>query len=61
MVTRKPHSDGSEGDIAITIGNYDRIDVKGHVNVPVTDNFALRFSALTQNWDGFDQLVKVLY
>ena len=53
VVTRKPHSDGFEGDIDVTIGNYNRIDVKGHVNVPVTDNFALRFSALTQNWDGF--------
>ncbi len=53
VVTRKPHSEDFQGDLEVIVGEYDRVDVKGHLNVPVTDNFALRFSALTQNWDGF--------
>lgn len=53
VVTRKPHSKGFEGDIEVVLGKYDRLDVKGHVNVPVSEKLAVRFSALTQNWDGF--------
>lgn len=53
VVTKKPHSEGLEGDIGLTVGKYDRVDVKGHLNVPVSDEFSLRFSALTQDWDGF--------
>lgn len=53
VVTRKPHSEGFEGDIDVVLGEYNRVDIKGHINVPVSENLAVRFSALTQNWDGF--------
>lgn len=53
VITRKPSSESFEGDVEVVLGEYNRVDVKGHVNVPVTDNLALRFSGLTQNWDGF--------
>ena len=52
VVTKKPHAEWG-GDVEVVMGEYDRIDVKGHINVPVSDNLAFRFSALTQNWDGF--------
>lgn len=53
VVTRKPNSERLEGDTEIIFGDYDRIDLKGHLNVPINENLAVRFSALTQNWDGF--------
>ncbi len=52
VVTKKPH-DEWDGDVEVVLGDYDRVDLKGHINVPVSENLAFRFSALTQNWDGF--------
>ena len=52
VVTKKPH-DEFEGDIEFTTGSYDRIDVKGHVNIPLSDTFFVRLSGLSQNRDGF--------
>ena len=53
VVTRKPQGERFAGDAEIIVGEYNRIDLKGHINVPVSENLAVRFSALTQNWDGF--------
>lgn len=52
VVTKKPSED-YEGDVEFTTGSYNRVDVKGHVNFPITDNFFVRFSGLSQNRDGF--------
>lgn len=52
VVTKKPNEE-YEGDIEFTVGSYDRIDIKGHANIPLTDNFFVRFSALSQDRDGF--------
>lgn len=52
VITRKPH-DEYAGDIEFTAGSYDRIDVKGHVNIPLTDKLFVRFSGLSQDRDGF--------
>lgn len=52
--TKKP-ADELAGDLRLTIGRYDRIDVAGAVDLPVNDKLKLRFSGLTQNRDGFVQ------
>ena len=52
IVTKKPH-DEFEGAVQLTGGSYNRLDVKGHLNVPITDNFYARVSGLSQAWDGF--------
>lgn len=52
VVTKKPH-DEFEADIEFTAGSYDRIDVKGHANIPISDKLFIRLSGLTQNRDGF--------
>ncbi len=52
VVSKKPH-DELEGDVEVTLGQYDRIELKGRVNVPLTDNFFTSFSAFSQDWDGF--------
>ena len=52
VVTKKPH-DEFDGDIEFTTGSYNRVDVKGHINIPISDDFFIRVSALTQDRDGF--------
>ncbi|MCB1121796.1 MAG: TonB-dependent receptor, partial [Verrucomicrobiae bacterium] len=52
VVTKKPNEE-HEGNIEFTIGSDDRIDIKGHANIPITDTFFMRFSALSQDRDGF--------
>jgi iron complex outermembrane receptor protein len=39
--------------IEFTVGEYNRRDIKGNFNMPLTDNLFLRFSGLTQDKDGF--------
>ena len=52
VITKKPH-DEYEGDIEFATGSYDRIDVKGHVNIPLSDRLFVRVSGLSQDRDGF--------
>ncbi|MCH8103466.1 MAG: hypothetical protein IIB28_09985, partial [Chloroflexi bacterium] len=41
------------GDLKVTSGSYDRIDARGSVNVPITDNLYAKVSVATFNRDGF--------
>lgn len=52
MVTNKPNEEFG-GEAELIIGEYDRIDVKGTINIPVNDRFFLRFAAASENRDGF--------
>lgn len=52
VVTKKP-GDEFEGDFEVITGSYNRIDLKGHANIPITDDFFIRVSGLTQTRDGF--------
>lgn len=52
-VTQKPDFDEVKGYIKTTLGNYDRHDLKGAVNLPVSDTFAVRVGAASMARDGF--------
>lgn len=52
VITKKPH-DEFEGDVEMTVGSYDRIDIKGHSNIPLSNTFFTRISALSQDRSGF--------
>jgi len=52
IVSKKPHEE-FEGDIEFIGGSYNRLDIKGHVNLPISDNFFLRFSGASEDRDGF--------
>lgn len=54
ITTKRPDGDFS-GDVEVTTGRYDRIDVKGAVNVPLGDSLAARLSIATRNRDGYVQ------
>ncbi|WP_420137199.1 TonB-dependent receptor, partial [Sphingomonas sp.] len=52
--TAQPDLNTTSGRIEATTGSYDRIDVKGAINVPiVSDKVALRVSAASLNRDGY--------
>jgi iron complex outermembrane receptor protein len=52
-VTQKPDFDEPKGYIKTTFGNFNRQDVKGAVNLPVSDTFAVRVGAASMSRDGF--------
>ncbi len=52
VVTKKP-SEEFEGDVEFTTGSYNRVDIRGHANIPLSDDFFVRISGLSQNRDGF--------
>jgi iron complex outermembrane receptor protein len=49
----KPDTESFSASGRVTVGNYDRIDLKGSVNLPLTEATALRVSALRSSRDGF--------
>ncbi|QAY79414.1 TonB-dependent receptor [Sphingosinicella sp. BN140058] len=52
--TAKPQLDQVSGKVEAITGSYDRIDLRGAVNLPlVQDRLALRLSAATLNRDGY--------
>ena len=52
-VTSKLPDDKLHGKLKVTGGSYDRADVQGSVNVPLTDTLFAQASAATYNRDGF--------
>lgn len=50
--TKKPN-DELGGDVELTVGRFNRIDLKAHVNVPVTDQLFVRISGMSADRDGF--------
>ncbi len=52
LITKKPN-DEFHGSGRVTIGNYNALEAKFKVNVPVTDNFFVAVSAIASDRDGF--------
>jgi iron complex outermembrane receptor protein len=54
VVTKTPNMAEFEGELRLTAGNYDRIDVNGYVSGPIIkDLLAFKISGITRNQDGF--------
>ena len=52
LITRTP-GDEFEAQAGLLIGNYSRVQAKGYLSGPVSDNFSLGFSVLHDERDGF--------
>ena len=52
VTSRKP-DDSTHGDVQVTTGRFNRFDLRGSFNVPITDTLFVRGSAATFNRDGF--------
>jgi iron complex outermembrane recepter protein len=57
LITKKP-TETFGGNVAVTIGDHDRKDVNGTINVPITDTLFAKITGSTQNRDGFVRSVK---
>ena len=53
FITKKPNADPSYS-LTGTIGNYDRIDISGHVNVPLTDKLFFSAGASSKTRSGYE-------
>ncbi|MEM7728976.1 MAG: TonB-dependent receptor [Pseudomonadota bacterium] len=49
----KPDTDAFSANGRVTVGNYDRFDMKATVNIPIAETTALRLSGLSTSRDGF--------
>lgn len=52
LVPQKP-TDALEGYLEASVGNYDMRRIQGAINIPVADNFRLRFAVDDHDRDGF--------
>lgn len=52
ITTAKPQ-DRFDAKMQLTVGNYDRLEGRGMVNVPLTDSLAARFTVSATRRDGF--------
>lgn len=52
-ITQKPRTDETRGYMKATLGEFDRFDIKGAINLPVSENLAVRFSAASLSQDGY--------
>jgi iron complex outermembrane receptor protein len=53
LVTAKPKFDKVSASVEAVGGSYNRYGIRGMINIPVTDNFALRAAFITDRHDGY--------
>jgi outer membrane receptor protein involved in Fe transport len=53
IITNDPDPSSFYGNVEALYGDYDRIKFEGIVNIPVTEDFALRLAALSDDHDGY--------
>lgn len=53
VITAKPDTSHAFGALDLTAGSYDLQRIKGHLNLPVTDTFAVRGAAFLERRDGY--------
>lgn len=56
IVTRRPAKEFG-GKLKVTTGRFNRIDIKGAVNIPVNDNLTTAFSFATKKNDGYQRQI----
>ena len=57
VITRAPDTEAFSGRADITAGNYNLVRARAAVNVPISDNVALRASVASHDHDGFSRNV----
>jgi iron complex outermembrane recepter protein len=56
LVMKKPTTEEVEGHLALGIGNYNTIKAQGALNIPLSDNLAIRGSLQKYQHDGFAEI-----
>lgn len=52
VITKKPY-DELGGKLTVTLGDFNQQDIKGTINVPITDTLATKLTLATLNRDGY--------
>ena len=53
VITNKADPSGMSGNAEVTAGNYNATQFKGFLNMPLTDNLAVRLAGMQLQRDGF--------
>lgn len=53
LVSKKPDFNDTSGYVDVTVGSYDRLDLRAGVNLPVSDNMAVMVSAVSKRNEGY--------
>jgi iron complex outermembrane receptor protein len=53
VISARPEFDSTSGALDLTRGNYDLTRLKGHLNLPLGESFALRGAAFMEKRDGY--------
>ena len=53
LYTNKPSMDGTSGSISASYERFNTVRTEGFFNLPVSDTFALRIAAFSENGDGY--------
>jgi iron complex outermembrane receptor protein len=53
LVTAKPKFDKLAAEVEVVGGAYNRFGIRGMLNIPVTDNFAVRAAFISDRHDGY--------
>lgn len=53
VTTKAPSFDAAEVSLQSSFGDYSDLQLRGHVNIPLTDNFALSVSALRNSTESY--------
>lgn len=56
ITTKRPSSE-PQSAIEVTVGNYDRINVRGSMDIPITENLLTKFTASYKRADGWLELL----
>lgn len=57
IYSQKPSLDAVDGNFSTAFGNYDHREMRGALNVPISDSFGLRFSGASLQHDAYTQLL----
>ncbi|GLK43701.1 MULTISPECIES: TonB-dependent receptor [Novosphingobium] len=53
LISAKPKLGVFEGNVEVTGGNYDRLGIRGAINIPITDTLAARVAFVSDRHDGY--------
>ncbi|WP_404478298.1 TonB-dependent receptor [Novosphingobium sp. BL-52-GroH] len=53
LISAKPKLGEFSGNVEVTGGNYDRLGIRGAINIPITETLAARVAFVTDRHDGY--------
>ena len=56
LIMKKPNFDGFAGDVSLGVGTFNTIQARGALNIPLSDNAAIRLSVQKYTRDGFAEI-----